>query len=194
MTYAFSRIRTTGHSYQSTLMELGMNNDRALFPAKRWGAFYGLFGMHSSEFFLVTSGDVDSIHEYLISHKDISEVSTLLLEPTARPLDTTPLAKEGLYVFRFFDVAQQNVTEIASLSKTAWETFEDSSLYKAQPQALFREYQPSSDNGQMLLVTWYDGLESWQKSRVPHPDATANFRQRQALTSGTIAYATRLII
>ena len=194
MTYAFSRIRTTGHSYQSTLMELGMNNDRALFPAKRWGAFYGLFGMHSSEFFLVTSGDVDSIHEYLISHKDISEVSTLLLEPTARPLDTTPLAKEGLYVFRFFDVAQQNVTEIASLSKTAWETFEDSSLYKAQPQALFRECQPSSDNGQMLLVTWYDGLESWQKSRVPHPDATANFRQRQALTSGTIAYATRLII
>ena len=175
-------------------MELGMNNDRALFPAKRWGAFYGLFGMHSSEFFLVTSGDVGSIHESLISHKDISDVSTLLLEPTARPLDTTPLAKEGLYVFRFFDVAQQNVTEIASLSKTAWETFEDSSLYKAQPQALFRECQPSSDKGQMLLVTWYDGLESWQKSRVPHPDATANFRQRQALTSGTIAYATRLII
>ena len=175
-------------------MELGMNTDRALYHDKRWGAFYGLFGMHSSEFFLVTSGDVGSIHEYLISHKDISDVSTLLLAPTARPLDTTPLAKEGLYVFRFFDVAQQNVKEIASLSKTAWETFEDSSLYKAQPQALFREYQPSSDNGQMLLVTWYDGLESWQKSRGPHPDATANFRQRQALTSGTIAYATRLII
>ncbi|GIS96999.1 MAG: hypothetical protein CM1200mP24_02830 [Gammaproteobacteria bacterium] len=156
MTYAFSRIRTTGHSYQSTLMELGMNNDRALFPAKRWGAFYGLFGMHSSEFFLVTSGDVGSIHEYLISLK-ISQTSPPCYSSLrAPPLDTTPLAKEGLYVFRFFDVAQQNVKEIASLSKTAWETFEDSSLYKAQPQALFANISlpPIRSNVTSHLVRW----------------------------------------
>ena len=193
MTYAFSRIQTTGNTFQSTLSELTKNQDKALYPANRWGAFLGLFGVHSSEFFLVTSGEVDSIHDSLSSRKDILNVSTTLLEPTARPKDTSPLQKEGLYVFRFFDVLHKNVDKIASLSKTAWETFEDSSLYKAEPQALFREHRPAADQGQMLLVTWYDGLESWQKSRVPHPDATANFRQRQKLTSGTIAYATRLI-
>ena len=44
----------------------------------------------------------------------------------------------------------------------------------------------------MLLLTWYDGFESWQASRAPHPDALANFQRRAALTGGTVAYATRL--
>jgi hypothetical protein len=46
----------------------------------------------------------------------------------------------------------------------------------------------------MLLCTWYDGLESWQLSREPAPEAATNFRRRHALTLGTIAYATRLIV
>jgi hypothetical protein len=45
----------------------------------------------------------------------------------------------------------------------------------------------------MLLLTWYDGLGSWQTSRQPAPDARENFRRRHALTAGTIAYATRLL-
>lgn len=45
----------------------------------------------------------------------------------------------------------------------------------------------------MLLCTWYDGLNSWQRSRTPAPEATENFRRRHALTSGTIAFATRLL-
>ena len=45
----------------------------------------------------------------------------------------------------------------------------------------------------MLLVTWYDGFDSWQNSRNPDPAARENFRRRHALTTGTIAYATRLL-
>jgi hypothetical protein len=44
----------------------------------------------------------------------------------------------------------------------------------------------------MLLVTWYDGLESWQTSRAPDPAAVENFKRRRALTDGTVALATRL--
>ena len=39
----------------------------------------------------------------------------------------------------FFDVANRDVEEIAALSKHAWETFEDSGDYSAEPQGLFRQ-------------------------------------------------------
>ncbi len=45
----------------------------------------------------------------------------------------------------------------------------------------------------MMLLTWYDGLESWQNSRGSSPEAVSNFRRRRALTQGTIAFATRLV-
>ena len=44
----------------------------------------------------------------------------------------------------------------------------------------------------MLLVTWYDSMTSWERSRTPNPQATIHFRQRAALTSSIVAYATRL--
>ena len=193
MTYAFSRIRTTGPSFQPALQGLSHDGDAALAPAVRWGAFFGLFGLRSNEFFLVTSGDVGGIGALLAGRDDVEDSTTLLLEPTARPTSTAPMTREGLYVFRFFDVAHTDVAEIAALSKQAWEHFEVTDDYKAEPQALFCESDPSDAHGKMLLVTWYDGLNSWQTSRSPHPDATANFRKRQALTQGTIAFATRLI-
>lgn len=46
--------------------------------------------------------------------------------------------------------------------------------------------------GKLLLVTWYDSMTSWERSRTPNPQATINFRQRAALTSSIVAYATRL--
>jgi len=42
-------------------------------------------------------------------------------------------------------------------------------------------------------LTWYDGLNSWQASRQPAPEAAQNFRRRAQLTLGTVAYATRLV-
>ena len=52
---------------------------------------------------------------------------------------------------------------------------------------------PPDDTGRMLLVTWYDGLESWQISRRPNPAATENFLRRRELTQSTTAIATRLV-
>jgi hypothetical protein len=46
--------------------------------------------------------------------------------------------------------------------------------------------------GALLLVTWYDSMTSWERSRTPDPRAIANFRRRAALTTSIVAYATRL--
>jgi hypothetical protein len=158
------------------------------FQGELWGAFTGLFGLAGNEIFVVSSSDAD----------DRLEVSPLAAEaevwqPTARPLDRQPLTNQGLYVFRRFHVAEQDVDEVVALSKQAWTTFEVSEGYAAEPYGLFK---PPADEGgivRMMLVTWYDGFASWETSRNPAPDARDNFRRRHQLTHLTYAVATRLI-
>lgn len=194
MNFAFHLISTTGRSSQHVYRALSENEDELLKPAIRWGAFHGLFGLSSSELILVTTGDLKGIHSRLANTDEVERVRTLALEPTARPTDEEPRTREGLYVFRFFDVMNKDVEQIAQLSKDAWVHFENTDRYQAIPQALFCEANRLRERGKMLLVTWYDGLNSWQESRRPPPEAAENFRQRGDLTLGTRAFATRLIV
>jgi len=170
-----------------------------------WGVFQGLFGLHSRELILVLShplrrgGFLVDLPDWLPDGLSMEERYAWV--PTARPETSAPLGREGLYVLRFFDVRHADAEEIASISRQAWETFEASDRYASQPLALFKEqvkeqvkdYAGAEARGRMLLVTWYDGLVSWQTSRQAAPAATASFQRRAALTSGTIAYACRLL-
>ncbi len=193
MIFAFSRVRATGRDFRDAHRALTTDDCAALGGAKLWGAFLGLFGIASNEFVLVASGDVQDVNDRISAVADVAESHTLLLEPTVRPTDDSPRTRAGLYVFRFFEVDHADVDEIASLSKTAWETFEGADAYEAEPQALFCQHDRSEQSGKMLLCTWYDGLNSWQTSRSPAPEARANFQRRGLLTHSTVAYATRLI-
>ena len=193
MIFAFSRVRAAGRDFRDAHRALTADDCAALGGAKLWGAFFGLFGVGSNEFVLVTSGDVAGVHERIAAVPEVAGSETLLLEPTVRPTDDSPRTRAGLYVFRFFEVSHSDVDEIASLSKTAWETFEGVDAYNAEPQALFCQHDRSGERGKMLLCTWYDGLNSWQTSRNPAPEARDNFQRRGRLTHSTIAYATRLI-
>jgi len=158
-----------------------------------WGAFSGLFGIGSNELLLVLyAGDRAGV-ETAIADTGFDIVEQRALVPTARPEAFAPLTRPGLYVFRYFDVWNDDVEQIAALSKQAWTTFENTDAYRSEPQGLFCQADRSGERGVMLLVTWYDGLGSWQTSRKPAPEAMENFRRRHALTAGTIAYATRLV-
>ncbi len=177
--------------------------------AQVWGVFQGLFGLHSRELILVLShplrrgGFLSELPGWLPDGISIDERYAWV--PAARPEAAVPLGREGLYVLRFFDVRHADADEIASISRQAWETFEVSNRYASQPLALFKEQitgqvpDPAGSDaridgrGRMLLVTWYDSFLSWQTSRQPAPEATASFQRRAALTSGTIAYACRLL-
>lgn len=192
--FAFNRIQTDGPNFRSMYDAIVGSEREKLGEAGIWGAFYGLFGLASNELILVTTGDVANMDDRLCSVDSVQTAETLYLEPTVRPDDYEPRTREGLYVFRFFDVRNSEVDQIAQLSKTAWETFEVSDEYQAIPQALFCEQDRSSEFGKMLLCTWYDGLNSWQVSRTPAPEARANFRARSELTLNTKPYATRLLV
>lgn len=163
----------------------------------RWGAWSGLFGVGSNEIILMTTSDRTD-HVAMLNARVASAAGAIveqhLLVATARPADLRPLTRPGLYVFRFFDVRNADVDAIVALSREAWTTFESTQSYRAEPQGLFCQNDRRAARGVMLLCTWYDGFESWQASRAPPPEAAANFRRRHALTQGTIAYATRLIL
>ena len=179
----------------------GIDARLAAFGAQIWGSFQGLFGLHSRELILVFSyplqraAVVDAIQAWLPIGVSIVERYSWI--PTSRPERATPLTGKGLYVLRFFDIMHQDADDIAAISRAAWETFEVSDQYASKPLALFKEQikedSPVDAQGRMLLITWYDGFASWQTSRQPAPAAVDNFKRRAALTSGTIAYACKLL-
>jgi len=158
-----------------------------------WGAFYGLFGIGSTDVVLMTQrASADARPDGALEGCVI--VAQHRLVATVRPaVPARRLGRPGLYVFRFFDVATADVNEVVRLSNEAWTTFESTDRYAAEPQGLFAPLDPSEERGRMLLLTWYDGFTSWETSRSPAPAARENFQRRQRLTQGTIAYATRLI-
>lgn len=191
--FAFNRVTTSNQGFGEVHNDILNRRDQILPNMGVWGTFLGLFGIGSSEFVLVATGEVAGIDKRLLEVEGVESVQSLQLEPTVRPLTTEPRTKEGLYVFRFFDVFHKDVDEIARLSKEAWTYFEEADDYQAVPQGLFCQQDRSQEQGKMLLCTWYDGLTSWQTSRAPDPRASKNFRTRGAMTLGTKAYATRLI-
>ena len=168
----------------------------SLLPQRIWGAFQGLFGIGSNELIVVTVGDDEAVEASIESVRglDVNRVEALPLKPTARPNSAAPLTREGLYVFRFLHVAHADVEEIAALSAEAWRTFENTDDYRAQAQALFCQRDRSDVRGRMLLLTWYDGLNSWQTSRQPAAEAASRFAMRRRKIASSIAYATRLVI
>lgn len=158
-----------------------------------WGAFSGLFGIASNELMLMTHGAAGDPRPP-VTPDDAAIVEQYLLVPTARPPSPPPvLERPGVYVFRFFDVDNRHVDEIVGLSRQAWTTFENTTAYASEPLGLFAPADAAADHGRMLLLTWYDGLRSWELSRTPAPEARANFLRRHELTGGTVAYATALV-
>ncbi len=161
-----------------------------------WGVWEGLFGVGSNELIVVAAGAGERTADdftQALGQAPVTIVDSLLMTPTVRPEGKAPCDVPGLYVFRFFEVATADVEEVVALSRQAWETFENAENYQSEPQGLFRPADESIESGRMLLVTWYDGLESWQTSRAPAPAAVENFKRRRALTRRTVALATRLI-
>jgi len=179
------------------ILRSSSNNNRGLihevqagehYQGTLWGAFNPLFGPASNELLMVSALDDDA--EPIASP---ASVAAEVWSPTARPADSTPCSRQGLYVFRRFFVREQHVDEVVALSKQAWETFEGSADYAAEPQGLFRPGTDAEGVVRLMLVTWYDSFDSWETSRQPAPAARENFQRRHALTLSTYAVATRLV-
>ena len=157
---------------------------------KNFGVFQAYFGMATNELYWVVM--CEKLNENLngiLTSNGISIISVHNFEPTVRPTtDETP-TQDGLYVFRWFSIDNKDVSEIASLSETAWQTFE--SGFDTEVQALFAESNRESEQGTMLLMTWYKGFDVWLDSRAPDAAARENFLKRHALMREALPIATQ---
>ncbi len=161
-----------------------------------WGTFRGLFGVASNELIVMAAApdavSVDAFTEALDGHVTVLKATTFI--PTVRPEAFEPRQRPGIYVFRFFTTDADSVADFVGLSGDAWQTFEGADSYAAEPQGLFRQAEVGTDGTlDMLLVTWYEDLKSWQTSRRPAPEAQERFARRFELTQRTVALATSLI-
>lgn len=160
--------------------------------SRLWGIFFGLFGLATNELYLVTMSETgnDSLTN-LIEDENLQLLQTFEFVPTVRPVQHEARSARGIYVFRWFDVNNSDVAEIARLSDEAWATFEEG--FDTEVQGLFAEKEPSTDVGKMLLVTWYRDLTVWEESRKAPPEARDRFTRRHQLTIEAIPIATRLV-
>lgn len=196
--FHWARIAAPGKNFVRLAQELEEHTLPTLEAARgrRWALANGLFGLWNHEVILVTAWDVGSIGAELLASNlpaGASIVDSYEFLATARPLDDQPLSKPGIYVHRLFGVDAANIDRFVSLSDEAWKSFENAADYESQPQGLFRQREHPETGGLMLLVTWYDRLESWERSRMPAPEAASNFRERAMITTRSMALATRLV-
>jgi hypothetical protein len=195
--YHIARVQCPGIAAQRLLGPLREQSVPAFESAggKLWGVFTGLLGLDTRELYLVTSWQPGAARSQAVASSlpaDARIVHERAMLPTVRPLTPEPMTRPGVYVFRWFEVNNKDIDEIAALSKEAWETFENTTAYQAEPQALLRDADAAAAQGTMLLVTWYDTLRSWELSRTPAPEARANFVKRAQLTLSALPIATRL--
>jgi len=193
--YCFLHLRGPGNSTAELQQSLpGMLESWHQLGMECWGVWRGLFGLASNELLVMVAAAAEHTEAEFTDVIDarVEVLKAALFEPTLRPHDSTPRDRPGVYVFRFFQILPADVTEFVELSGDAWMTFEDADAYSAEPQGLFRQ-QTDADTLDMLLVTWYDSLQSWQTSRQPAADARERFARRHQLTRSTSALATMLI-
>lgn len=183
--YVYQKLRAPENSSRGLLAEVDNGQH---FDGDLWGVFTGLFGLASNELIVISYQAVESQAPTISAHA----VDHELWQATAKPLEFSPCRKSGLYVFRRFHVAAQDVEEVVQLSSQAWQTFAGAQEYEALPLGLFRPPEDAQGMVKLMLLTWYDSFASWQISRQPAADAAANFARRHALTQTTYAIATQL--
>jgi hypothetical protein len=162
-----------------------------------YGIFFGLFGLATNELYLMamredegpSSGGITPLSQLIPEH-NFNLRENYQLSPTVRPTEHTMRTRDGIYVFRWFNIFNRNVDEIVKLSDEAWVLFEGG--FESEIQCLFAERDRSQEQGRMLLLTWYRDLSVWEASRRPPEEARKRFLKRHKLTIEAIPIATRL--
>lgn len=115
-----------------------------------------------------------------------------ILKATVRPTDDAPPAYEGVYVFRWFDVAEADWQGFCDLSDAAWPNMEE--VFDVNICGFWKSQDIAAPASKTLLLTRYADLSVWEASRwwnkpVAAADASmSRFKARNDVIQYTIAY------
>ena len=184
MSYQFFHVRDNSSSNPLGLLSFLHERSRG---NANWGIFPGLFGLGTNEAYWMFYGDDPGNHFGQSDHIEV--LDHVVLQGTVRPIEYEERSKQGVYVFRWFEVAPEKIDQVVALSDEAWKTFEGG--FDTEVQGLFT-VEPTLGRYRMVLVTWYQNLTVWQESREPDEKARQLFVQRQGLLDSARPIATRL--
>jgi len=154
-----------------------------------WGVFVSQIGAPANEVVVLARGG-----EPVTPPAEAAEVAGVeQLEATARPVAPyEPPARPdpgGVYAHRWFDVADDDWPEFLSLSERAWPAFEAAN--EGCHIVGFFRHRTAIAPTRVLLVTRYEGLAGWEKSR--QDTNSDEFRRRRDLTLASIVRTYRLL-
>lgn len=124
-----------------------------------------MFGVAGNEVIVVTSSATShdlrgGVAQAVSAWNSVEIADEHLIAPTRRPSGTSRLTREGLYVFRYFEMLRSDVDDFIRLSEQGWLSFEHADEFETEPEGLFIREDPEPERAAMLPVTWYDGLAS----------------------------------
>jgi hypothetical protein len=122
----------------------------------------------------------------------IADAECTLLKAMVRPLTDAAPVYEGVYVFRWFDVAEAEWQDFCDLSNAAWPNME--SVFDVNICGFWKSLDTQPPASKTLLLTRYADLSVWEASRWWNkPVAAANvsmnrFKVRNEIIDSTVAY------
>ena len=191
--YEYCRFKTTPRALQSApeaarkrFAERATASGGTLFGC--WRSVVGL-GLARDEGIAVTSwASVEAANAAV----PVVDAERILLQATVRPLTDAAPTYEGIYVFRWFDVAEAEWQDFCDLSNAAWPNME--SVFDVNICGFWKSLDTQPPASKTLLLTRYADLSVWEASRwwntpVAAADASMNrFKARNEMIDATIAY------
>jgi hypothetical protein len=122
----------------------------------------------------------------------VADAECTLLKATVRPLTDAAPTYEGVYVFRWFDVAEAEWQDFCDLSNAAWPNME--SVFDVNICGFWKSLDTKPPASKTLLLTRYADLSVWEASRwwnkpVAAADASmSRFKARNEMIDATVAY------
>jgi len=122
----------------------------------------------------------------------LSGSDTHVLRATVRPKSDTPPTYTGVYVFRWFDIGDDDWEAFRDMSDAAWPNMED--VYDVNICGFWRSLDTAAPQAKVLLLTRYADLSVWEASRwwinpTTAADASmSRFRERNEMINATVAY------
>jgi len=164
-----------------------------------YGAWRSQIGRPRDEVQLITRWPNDNadLAESAIADVLPSTRSTLSsqMQPTLRPIDSSPPTLQGNYAFRRFTTPESDWPEFLDLCAGAWSDFEKS--YDSQVIGLWRFTIPNKELVQSLLLTRRPNLAMWERSKIPEYATEAEVRRklsrRYDLCTDTDVFTTTLL-
>lgn len=170
--------------------------------SKLYGIWRSQIGRPRDELNIITvsqPGDAgtraDAEAQWLKSVDAVEHIETRAMQPTLRPADHAPPARQGNYAFRFFALPAENWDEFLRLCAAAWPGFE--AAYDSQVIGLWRIETERPGICESLLLTRRPDLAMWERSKLPANAAEAEVRRqlsrRYDLCDETWVFTTTLL-